>query len=265
MRRPSAQRPAHRPWPRWLAVAVAVGVLATTPTAVAAQATNFCPPGQSPQFALGFAALKAQLGASMGNPVECEHPDPDGGGTVQHTTTGLAYYRTATNIAVFTNGWEHYALLNGLLSVWRNQDVNPPQPNADQTTYVDATVPLRARVDQLDQQLTMLYQLANAGGLDQLDYQQLGAILDELTNLRDQFAARPVPPALAAFAARWAAAQDADMAAAQALLGARLSTDPTEQASLLQAVGTQLQLRDQQREASTFAFSQVLPIAISPA
>jgi hypothetical protein len=261
--RPSlARRSGRSPW---FVVALALGTLLTTPhVALAQQSAPFCGPGQQPQFTSGFAQLRVQLGAAMGNPVECEHPDPDGGGTLQHTTTGLAYRRTATQLAVFTNGWEHYALLNGVLSVWRNQSVNPPQPDAAQTAYVDSTFPLRSRVDQLDQQLTNLQQQASNGGLDQIDFQQLGAIVDELMSLREQFAAQTPPPSLAAFAERWDAAQEADIAAAQALLAARLSTDPAEQAALLQTVGTQLLARDQQREAATFAFSQVLPIAIRP-
>ncbi len=249
---------------RALAGGVTAAVLMASPPAAAAQATNFCTPGQAPQFSFGFAALQAQLGTSMGTPTECEHPDPAGGGTLQHTTTGLAYYRNDTNIAAFTDGWQHYAILNGTLSVWRDQSINPPQPNADQTSFVDSTFNLRGRVDQLDQELTSMLQTANAGGLGQLDPQELSGIVNELTSLREQFAAETPPASLGAFAARWDAAQDDDITAAQALLQARQSSDPGQQMMLLRTVGDQLQARDQDTEAATFAFSQVLPIAITP-
>jgi hypothetical protein len=250
---------------RWLVLSVwLAGLLAAPATASAQTATNFCAAGQTPQFAAGFAALKAQLGTPMGDPTECEHPDPNGGGTLQHTTTGLAYYRNDTNIATFTDGWQHWALLNGVLSVWRNQSVNPPQPNAAETAFVDGTFNLRGRLDQLDQELTNMQQQASSGGLAQLDPQELSGIIDELGSLRQEFDAVGAPPTLGAFAARWDAAQDDDLNAAQELLQARQSTDPVQQAALLQMVGTQLTARDQQTEAATFVFSQVLPIAVTP-
>lgn len=68
------------------------------------------------------------------------------------------------------------------------------------------------------------------------------------------------PPTASLRALPWL---DADIAAAQALLGARLSSDPNERAALLQTVDVQLLRRDQLRESATFAFSQVLPIALT--
>ena len=37
--------------------------------------TTACPPGQTPQFASGFGALKLRLGARMGDPMDCQHVD----------------------------------------------------------------------------------------------------------------------------------------------------------------------------------------------
>jgi hypothetical protein len=150
-------------------------------------------------------------------------------------------------------------------AVWRNQSVNPPQPNADETAFVDGTFSLRGRVDQLDQELTSMQQQASTDGLNQLDPQELSAVAAELTSLREEFAAAGAPTTLGAYAARWDAAVDNDINAAQGLLQARQSSDPVQQAMLLQQVGEQLVERDQQREAASLAFSQVLPIAITPA
>ena len=40
----------------------------------------------------------------MGEPLECEHGSPATGGSVQSTSTGVAYYRQSTNTAGFTDG-----------------------------------------------------------------------------------------------------------------------------------------------------------------
>src|SRR4051812_41555507 len=73
----------------------------------------FCQPGQEPAFVLGIADLKARLGDTMGAPLECEHLDAESGDTVQHTTTGLAYYRPSLNATMFTDGATHWALSGG--------------------------------------------------------------------------------------------------------------------------------------------------------
>src|SRR6266852_2978881 len=71
-----------------------------------------------PHFSGGIAALKAVLGPSMGEPVECEHATSPRGDTQQKTTIGLAYYREHLNLACFTTGWDHWALVNGGLVHW---------------------------------------------------------------------------------------------------------------------------------------------------
>jgi hypothetical protein len=87
---------------------VALALLLLT-VATAGAAAPHCAPGQEPQFVLGFAFMKSQLGDVMGEPLECEHPNPDNGDSLQQTATGLAFYRLATNTPTFTDGWNHWA------------------------------------------------------------------------------------------------------------------------------------------------------------
>jgi hypothetical protein len=86
----------------------------------------YCIPGQTPMFALGLAELKAELGDTMGTPVECEHGSSTAGDTVQQTTTGLAAYNQATNVLTFTDGWRHWALRSGSVVSWEGTQSDPP-------------------------------------------------------------------------------------------------------------------------------------------
>jgi hypothetical protein len=106
-----------------LAVAAALGA---QPPSAFAQAGAFCRPGEVPAFTFGFAALKAQLGPTMGDPVECAHPNPANGDVLQQTTTGLSFWRKSTNTPTFTNGYEHWGLTPGGLVSWAGDSVDPP-------------------------------------------------------------------------------------------------------------------------------------------
>ena len=111
------------------AVTVAVGgVVAQRTPRRPTSSTN--PPAvcnaAQPQFSGGMAALKAALGSSMGEPVECERATSPQGDTQQKTTVGLAYYRKNLNLACFTTGWDHWALVNGGLVHWTGDAVDPP-------------------------------------------------------------------------------------------------------------------------------------------
>jgi hypothetical protein len=77
------------------------------------QLSDWCMPGQTPQFSLGFAALAQRLGSSMGEPTECEHGDPVSSNTFQKTTTGLAVYDWCTNTPTFVSGQQHWLLAPG--------------------------------------------------------------------------------------------------------------------------------------------------------
>ena len=83
-----------------------------------------------PRFVHGVAALKAVVGTDMGEPLECERVIDAAGDTEQRTTTGLAYYRTATSTVAFTNGWDHWALTGNSAVHWTGQELEPP-PGAE--------------------------------------------------------------------------------------------------------------------------------------
>jgi S1-C subfamily serine protease len=91
-----------------------------------AAAAPYCPEGQEPGFSLGFARLQAEIGATMGVPVECEHSDVLSSDTLQNTTTGLAFYRKSTGIVMFTDGWNHWALTNYGIVTWQGAAIDPP-------------------------------------------------------------------------------------------------------------------------------------------
>jgi hypothetical protein len=84
-----------------------------------------CTLGQ-PRFMGGIAVLKASLGRTMGDPLECERVVNNDGDTQQKTTTGLAYYRKQLNTACFTTGWEHWGLVEKGLVHWAGSTVDPP-------------------------------------------------------------------------------------------------------------------------------------------
>ena len=48
------------------------------------------------------------------------------GDTQQKTTTGLAYYRKALNVACFTTGWDHWGLEERGVVHWAGDAVDPP-------------------------------------------------------------------------------------------------------------------------------------------
>jgi len=246
-----------------------LGLLATMLLLVAgtspalAQTPPACSPGQ-PQFVQSFADLKQRVGARMGDPLECQHTDASSGDTVQHTTMGLVYEHSGSNAATFTNGWEHYALMGDQVVLWRNSSVNPPQPTTDQAAYVQQTFPLRSRLDQLDEQLISIEQQGRAGTLDDVDQSQLGGMIDDLTTVGDQLANTPTPSDLMPYAQRWVQVQQGDLAAATALVQARLTQVPDERETNLADAATQIQARNEAREAATLALSQVLPVTYTP-
>jgi hypothetical protein len=88
-------------------------------------AAAFCEPGEEPAFRFGFAALKQELGTTMGIPLECEHTNPGNGDTLQATSTGLAVYDKVTNTPRFTDGWRSWALTARGLLAWEGQDAPP--------------------------------------------------------------------------------------------------------------------------------------------
>jgi hypothetical protein len=107
------------------AAAVFVGVLAS-PGMTLGQTAPFCRPGESPSFHHGFAALRAELGTIVGEPVGCAHPRGDDGDMVQTTTTGYVFWRKATNIPIFSDGRRNWGLTPSGLVYWEGSAVDPP-------------------------------------------------------------------------------------------------------------------------------------------
>ncbi|MBV9326794.1 MAG: hypothetical protein JO352_23805 [Chloroflexi bacterium] len=102
-----------------------VGAVVGVPTAHA-QPSPFCQSGSGPAFVFGFADLKASVGDPMGDPIECEHANPANGDTLQKTSTGLSFYRKATNTPTFTDGFNHWALTSEGLVTWTGASIDPP-------------------------------------------------------------------------------------------------------------------------------------------
>ena len=100
-----------------------------TPSSTTTTVSETCTAGL-PRFVHGLAALKAGVGADMGEPVDCERVINAAGDTEQRTTIGLAYYRAATNTVAFTNGWDHWALTGSSAVHWTGQVLEPP-PGAE--------------------------------------------------------------------------------------------------------------------------------------
>ncbi len=229
-----------------------------------AQTASACAAGQVPQFVLGFADLKQRLGTRMGDPVDCQHTDPSTGDTLQHTSTGLAYDRAGSAAASFTNGWEHYALLNDQVLLWRNTAASPPQATTDQVAYMQQTLALRTQLDQINEQLIAIERQGRVGELDNVDQTDLGTAVNELTSIGDQLTSTPTPADLMPYAQQWVEIQQGDLAAATALIQARVTQVPDERALNLADAATQIQVRNEAREASTLTLSQLLPVTYTP-
>jgi hypothetical protein len=63
----------------------------------------------------------------MGDPLECEHVVTAEGDATQRTTTGRALWRKGTNLATFSSGSDHWALLASGLGHWTGPSEEPPQ------------------------------------------------------------------------------------------------------------------------------------------
>jgi hypothetical protein len=110
----------------WLVELALVASLVGLPANAAAQAAPYCQADQAPAFESKLAPLASQLGAFMGDPVECAHRDAASGDLQQATTTGLAYVRAALDTPVFTDGDSHVALTDQGLSGWDGTAVDAP-------------------------------------------------------------------------------------------------------------------------------------------
>ncbi len=86
-----------------------------------------CTTTQPVTFADEFASLSQAIGDNIGQPLECAHADPATGDVLQTTSTGLAVYRVGSHVAMFTDGYRHWALGRQGLVTWEGNAVDPPE------------------------------------------------------------------------------------------------------------------------------------------
>jgi hypothetical protein len=113
-----------------LCAAITVASLVSAPHAnpLTPAGAPWCLPNQTPAFAFGFSDLSTNLGAVMGQPVECEHGAVSEGDTLQTTTTGMARYQWCTNSSTFTRGSEHWTLRTTGVVHWTDGEPPPEAP-----------------------------------------------------------------------------------------------------------------------------------------
>jgi hypothetical protein len=70
------------------------------------------------------------LAPQWAKPLECERVIDAEGNSKQRTTTGLAYYHSASNIVAFTNGWDHWALTAAGVVHWSGDESESPPGTA---------------------------------------------------------------------------------------------------------------------------------------
>ncbi len=136
----------------------------------------------------GFKYLHSLLGeAVMGKPTTHAFPDPKGTGDVQQKTDmGLAFWRKATNLPTYTNGFEHWARTSTDpgdpnseerskgLAYWTGESIDPPGygtlpggPGATEVAgeTVDAPLSFEQRVAIEREKHPIYTQFVNADGI----------------------------------------------------------------------------------------------------
>jgi hypothetical protein len=86
----------------------------------------FCDEGQTLASGAAFSALQPLIPDVIGEPTECEHA-ADNGDRLQQTTSGLAFVQADTQAPNFTNGSEHWTLVDGDLA-YRAETLEAPSP-----------------------------------------------------------------------------------------------------------------------------------------
>ncbi len=126
----------------------------------------YCQSGQAVAFWPSLAALAAQLPA-MGQPLECQHTNPDNGDVMQQTSAGLAFFRAATGLPTFTNGFEHWALTAYGLAYWTGDSNEPPAPVVAPTLPSNDVISRVIQLTTMERQKAGLASLANQASLQQ--------------------------------------------------------------------------------------------------
>src|SRR5216683_1965016 len=98
-------------WVRGLLIVLLMVLVVAPP----AHGQAFCDEGQTLAPGTAFSALQPLLADVIGEPTECEHA-ADNGDLLQQTTSGLAFVEAETQAPNFTNGSEHWALVDGDLA-----------------------------------------------------------------------------------------------------------------------------------------------------
>jgi hypothetical protein len=244
-------------------VAVAVGIQASAWWPAAADPdVPYCQPGQPATFVYGIAALHERLGDAMGRPLECEHADAESGDTVQHTSTGLAYFRPALNTAIFTDGATHWALSGDRVLRWTGAAVVPSLPTDAEAAYVQTTRPLQSRAAGLQRRLSTARQQVDGGQIDSLDPDSLRALTDDLRAARDAFAKAGGAGRLWKYHGMMVVSLNEGMGAAEMLSLARQVTSPDVRARLLDSAAKHRQESERLQFAAQDAYDQALPVEI---
>lgn len=251
---------------RIAAVALSVITLLVTSLVIArpvkAQGAPHCPPGQPARFVFGIAELHERLGPTMGVPLECEHVNPENGDTIQHTTTGLAYYRPSINTPMFTDGQTHWALSNNQVLMWRSPSVEPPRPTAAESTYLAAARPLAQQLDALQGRLVYIQQQASAGLIDGVDVSEIGSLYDELTAARDAMRQAPASDRLSTYDQYLVGAFEESVAAAELLLRARLTEIPEARFAFVEEAAARVSASNRLQGDANYAYSLALPVVV---
>jgi hypothetical protein len=239
-----------------------LGVALSMPRSVAAQGDPFCPTGQSAQFNFGIAELHNHLGATMGAPLECEHVNPDNGDTIQHTSTGLAYYRPSINTPMFTDGQTHWSLSNNQVLMWRNPSVTPPQPTAAESSYLSTAFSLAQQLDAYQRRINAIQAQANAGRLDTVDVGDVGALYDDISNARTRIVRAPPSDRLAPYDQALTQAFDEAVSSAELLLRARLTEIPEARSAFVAEAAVHTDESNRQQGVANQAYSLALPVVV---
>jgi hypothetical protein len=211
---------------------------------------------------LGIGQLHQRLGAIMGAPLECEWVNPDNQDTLQHTTTGLAYYRPAINTPMFTDGQTHWALSNNQVLMWRNPSIEPPRATATEAAYLATARPLARQLDTMQARLISVERQASAGHIDSVDVAEIGSLYDELAAARDAMLLAPASDRLEAYDDKLVSAYQESVAAAELLLRARLTELPDARAAFITEASSRVATSNRLQGDANYAYSLALPIVV---
>ena len=76
-------------------------------------------------FGPDLANLRIAVGDAMGQPVDCENAIDLSGDTIQHTSTGTAWFTITQADAIFTDGYSRWELDPNGVTYWSSPDATP--------------------------------------------------------------------------------------------------------------------------------------------